>query len=121
MSEVNSKHVPIPEFKQYINTILNNLTSESSPYAIAHSKDQLSIILITPPAIEDGMIDDLSHLNDARTKGYRDAVLDIGREWAEKEGNGDRWKLATIDLYGAIVKAGEEGGTSRFYKSASYS
>lgn len=116
MAEVNSKHVPIPLFRNNMETILERLTSPSSPYAIAHSSIPVSIILITPPGIEDSFRDDPDNVNSERTRKYSDTVLDIGREWAEKHKEGDSWKIGSIDLSDAIIKAGERGGTRRFYK-----
>jgi hypothetical protein len=113
---VNSKHVPIPLFRQNIETILERLTSPSSPYAIAHSSVTVSIILITPPGIEDSFRDDPDNINSERTQTYSDAVLDIGKEWARKNKAGDKWKIGSIDLAGALLKAGEQGGTRQFYK-----
>jgi hypothetical protein len=115
-AEVNSKHVPIPLFRQNIDTILERLTSPSSPYAVAHSSVPVSIILITPPGVEASLLDDPNHITSERTQTYSDAVLDIGKEWARKNKEGDNWKIGTIDLAGAILKAGEQGGTRQFYK-----
>lgn len=112
---MDKKHVPLAQFRQNIETILHLLTSPASPYAIAHSKVPVSIFLISPSGIEDSMRDDPHHVSAAATKEYVDAVLEIGDRWVKKREKTDNWKIGTVDLYGAILKAGEQGGTRRFY------
>jgi len=97
-------------------TILERLTSPSSPYAIARSSVPVSIILVTPPGIEESFRDDPDNVNSERTRKYSETLLDIGREWAGKNKEGDNWKIGSIDLSDAIMKAGERGGTRQFYK-----
>ena len=114
---MDRKHVPVSVFRKNMEEILNRLTSPSSPYAIAHSDYPVSIILITPGGVQDSMRNDPHHVLAAESKKYSDAVLDIGQQWALKNKEGNNWKIGTIDLYGAILKAGELGGRERFYRS----
>jgi len=116
-SAMDRKHVPVSVFRKNMEEILDRLTSPSSPYAIAHSDYPVSIILITPGGVQDSMRNDPHHVLAAESKKYSDAVLDIGQQWAQKNKEGNNWKIGTIDLYGAILKAGEQGGRERFYRS----
>jgi hypothetical protein len=111
-----NKHVDPPQYRQNIEEILECLTSPSSPYAIAHSKVPLSIILITPPTTVKSMLDDPSHFQNSVVEQYRDVVLDVGQRWADKRNKDDNWKLATINLYDALVKAGQTGGMEQLHK-----
>lgn len=61
------------------------------------------------------MRDDPEHVRAEKTKPYVDAVLEIGDRWVKKRQQTDNWKIGVIDLHGAIQKAGEQGGTRRFY------
>lgn len=113
-SPTESKTVPLEVFRQNIQQILDLLTSPSSPYAVAHGSHPLSIILITPPAIHDDMLGDTPAVSNEHTKLYRDAVLQIGAEWQKKQ-QGERWKLGTIDFFGALATARQTGDSTRFY------
>jgi hypothetical protein len=62
------------------------------------------------------MLDDPEHLKASVLEQYRDVVLEVGQEWTSKRTQGDNWKLATIDLYGALRKAGGNGGMERLFK-----
>lgn len=110
------KHVDLPRYRQNIQEILDRLTSPASPYAVAHSDVPLSIILITPPTTVESMLDNPSHFHNSVVEQYRDVVLEIGEEWVDKNKADDNWKLATINLYDALVKAGEDGGIEQFHK-----
>jgi hypothetical protein len=112
---MDRKHVPLGIYRQNIETILQLLTSPESPYAIAHSSTPVSIFLISPAGVEDSMRNDPEHVRSEKTKAYIDAVLEIGDRWVKKRQKTDNWKLGTIDLYGAIQKAGQLGGRQRFY------
>jgi hypothetical protein len=105
------KSVPVEQFEKNINQIVHLLTSDESPYAVAHGDHPLSIILITPPATQDGMPTD--H-NPEHTVQYRDAVLRVGETFKRQE-RGQRWKIGTIDLYGVLLEASKTGDPGRFY------
>jgi hypothetical protein len=113
----NTRHLPLPTFVSNLETLLDRLTSPSSPYAVAHGDHSLSIILITPPPLcptwDPGYGPDRPRVRTKdRQNEFRDAVLKIGDEYARKqsESPGARWKLAVIDLWGATVKdAGGDG------------
>lgn len=105
------KAVPVEQFEQNIRRILDLLTSSESPYAVAHGDHPLSIILITPPAIQEGLPTD----HDAEhTIKYRDAVLRVGEDLMQTQ-DGKTWKLGVIDLYNALSEAGKCGDPGRFY------
>jgi hypothetical protein len=62
------------------------------------------------------MLDDPEHLKASVLEQYRDVVLEIGEEWTSKRATGDHWKLATVDLYGALNATAENGGMERLFK-----
>jgi hypothetical protein len=108
-SEQNNKGVPIPQFKSNVGTILEHLTSPTSPYAVAHSDVPVSIILITTPPVEETMRNDPNHVNDASAFRYKEAMCEVGADWVNKRSDGDNWKLGVIDLYSSFKKAGKLG------------
>lgn len=92
--------------------MLNHLTSQSSQYAIAHYPAPLSIILITPPYVRSKMLDCPDKLSNEDLVTYRDAILKIGDEWRSKQ-DGERWRIAIVDLFGALQKKAEETNDPR--------
>ena len=66
------------------------------------------------------MLEDPRTMNCQTTLAYRNAVLDIGDQWVKKRQKSDIWKLGTVDLFGAIMKAGEPGGKSRYFTSVEF-
>ena len=106
--------VPIGEFEQNLEEMLARLTSQSSPLAIAHSTKPLSIILITPPSIEESMLEDPPKLSNAQLKLYRDAVLRVGARY-HIASDGERCEVASIDLFDRLQRAGEEDDGRTLY------
>jgi len=97
---------PLPTFLANLNHFLTSLTSPSSPYAVTDTP--VSIILITPPPIVRGMMEvgKRGDRTPERTREFRDAVLKLGSDWGESgKGRGIGWKVATVDLWGAIMRA----------------
>lgn len=88
---------------------MHNLTSPSSPYAVADTP--ISIILITPAPIVPSLFGDVYDPATAWRvpevhRQFHDAVVDVGREWKAKEqgeGNKTGWKVETLDLWEALV------------------
>jgi hypothetical protein len=113
----NTRHLPLPAFVSNLETLLDRLISPSSSYAVAHGDHPFSIILITPPPLcptwDPGYQPDRPRVRSKdRQNEFREAVLKIGNEYIRKqsENPGVRWKLAVVDLWGAIVKvAGGDG------------
>jgi hypothetical protein len=62
------------------------------------------------------MLDDPEHLKASVLEQYRDVVLELGEEWTSKRATADNWRLATVDLYGALNSAGENGGMEHLFK-----
>jgi hypothetical protein len=62
------------------------------------------------------MLDDPEHLKASVLEQYRDVVLEIGEEWTSERATGDNWKLATVDLYGALNATAENGGVEHLFK-----
>lgn len=53
------------------------------------------------------MLDHPGKLVNDYIKTYTNAILDIGEEWKLKQ-DGKRWKVATVDLFGALQRKSEE-------------
>jgi hypothetical protein len=109
------QNVPIPLFKDNITAILDSLTSPASPYAVAHSDLPLSIILITPPPVEQSMMPNPQDVSNDSTIKNRDAICEIGEQWMSKRNEGDNWKLGVVDLYSALVQEGRSEGMPRLF------
>jgi hypothetical protein len=95
------QHVPLETYTSNLNTIITNLVSDTSEYPFVPN-----LILITPPPLYPGMMDDPAFAAQRTVEGsnrYRQACLDVGREWQGKEGYGKEWKLGVVDLWGAMV------------------
>lgn len=128
------QHLSLSDFETNLRTILTNLTSPDSEYAV--SETPVSIVLITPAPCLLSQMEETRRTSRSleRTREFRDAVLKIGEEWKDKEleqehagagietGHTDgessregtreknRWKIETIDLWEAMVaSAGGEG------------
>lgn len=93
-----------------------NLTSSTSPYAVAHpsSKHGINIVLITPPPFLASMFDTgfVATRTMETTKQYVDAVKDVGLEFQEKvkQEGGDRVRIAVVDMWTLMLEAaGGEG------------
>ncbi|WVR00104.1 hypothetical protein IAU59_007246 [Kwoniella sp. CBS 9459] len=115
------QHVPLSNFKDNMNHFLEGLTSPSSPYAVSQLPEALNIVLITPtifsPLQWEADLPDKEKSRDLEvTRTYKDAVLELGREWKKKEqeqrDGKNGWRIETIDLWDAVVRAnrGREAG-----------
>ncbi|WVF72892.1 hypothetical protein IAT40_007710 [Kwoniella sp. CBS 6097] len=110
----HKQHVPLSTFKANMNHFLDSLTSPSSPYAVAQTPEALNIVLITPTIFNPLQWEvDLPEKEKSRTvevmRTYKDAVLELGREWKKEERDQktgkEGWKIETIDLWDAVVSA----------------
>lgn len=104
--------VPINVFTRNVQSILSALTSSDSPYAVADTP--VSIVLITPGPCLPSMFPDPAKkewcTQDSMRK-YRDAVLEVGKEWKSKEAEqatARGWSIETVDAWGSVV--GQAGG-----------
>jgi hypothetical protein len=92
-----------------MNFLLSQLTNKDSPFAVADTP--VSIVLITPTCPVIGMISvGNRHTRSVEsTSLFRQAVLDIGEEWARKD-KPSGWGLETLDFWSAMIEdAGGEG------------
>jgi hypothetical protein len=115
--------VSLPDFVKNLHAILSDLTSPSSPYAIADTP--LSIVLITPGPCLTSMFESyqVKWRTPESTREFRDAVLQVGAEWKAREKaqelNGAKqrgWSIETVDFWADLVKqAGGEGEELRPY------
>jgi hypothetical protein len=112
--------VPVSQFTDNLNHILSLLTSPASPYAVADTP--LSIVLMTPcpPLVAQQPAEHQAFRSVESTRAFRDAVLEIGREWKVKEaepGNKIGWRIETLDLWNALAAAagGEGDGLAPYY------
>lgn len=107
-----SQHVPIQEYEANLRFFLDQLTSPSSPYAVARTPG-LNIVLITPPPLLVSMMGDTPFSRErvpATTKAYADVVLRLGEEYAAKATLGGNWRVGTVNMWDAtIAAAGGEG------------
>ncbi|WWC87391.1 uncharacterized protein L201_002280 [Kwoniella dendrophila CBS 6074] len=107
------QHVPLEEYIENLNSILNKLTGSDSEYdsyeiSDGNSSGPLNIVLITPPPILPSMMGgfDFSGQRELEnTRKYAKAVLDIGKEWKGREikMKTSHWKIRTIDLFNGIL------------------
>lgn len=120
---IKDRTVPLPQFSANLNQIIEALTSPTSPYAVADTP--VSIILVTPGPCLPSMFEDytVKWRTVENTRRYRDAVLDVGKEWKEKqkqreesERGGRGWAIETVDFWSDLVEtAGGEGEELRPY------
>ncbi|BEI82850.1 hypothetical protein CcaverHIS002_0307180 [Cutaneotrichosporon cavernicola] len=107
-----SQHVPLSEYEANLRFFLDNLTSPTSPYAVAHEQG-LNIVLVTPPPLCVSIMGDCPFARErvpAITKEYVDVVLRLGEEYAAKATKDGNWRLGTVDMWDATIKAaGGEG------------
>jgi len=100
------QYTPIDVFVSIMDKFLENLTSPSSPYAVASTP--VSIILITPGPMLFSLMGGgkPTFRSMERTKEFVDAVLSIGQRWKGIEGrqNTSGWKIATVNLWDAMVR-----------------
>ena len=110
-SSPTHQNVPLPEFTANLRTMMDNLTSPSSPYAVAHTQG-FNVVLITPPPMYPPGMDADSRGNRSVevTKKYAEAVLSIAKEYQGKERGSSTWKVGSIDLFNAVLEdAGGDG------------
>lgn len=116
--------VPLESFISNLNFFLSSLTSASSPYSVASTP--ISIILIALQPIVPTMKPSFNapghvkQLDPANQRRYRDAILQVGAEWKEREEKrGERvksgaeeqdWKIEVLDFWEVMVRdaGGEE-------------
>jgi hypothetical protein len=107
-----SQHVPLAEYEANLRFFLDNLTSPTSPYAVAHERG-LNIVLVTPPPLCVPMMGDCPFARErvpATTKEYADVVLRLGKEYAALATEDATWRIGTVDMWSATIKAaGGEG------------
>jgi hypothetical protein len=97
------QHVPVETYTSNLHAIMEALTSPTSSYAVADTEG-LNIILITPPALLPTMREPAWDRKTEVTKTYVDACLRIAEEWKAKQ-SGQRWRVASIDAWSAIIHA----------------
>lgn len=109
-----------------MNHFLTSLTSPDSSYSIADTP--ISIVLITPHPImlhmraNYGQPGWVKEQDPANQRLYRDAVVNLGKEWKEKERlerwNATGWRVETLDMWDVMRQAAgglEDGMLERFY------
>lgn len=109
-----TQHLPLEKYKSNLSHYISSLLTPSSPYYQPHTR----IILITPPPIVPSQRNTHqtqsgnAHLPPDReiehSRKYKQACLDVGKEWMEKEeGKG---KVGVVDAWEVLVTdAGGEG------------
>lgn len=113
MHDNKAQHVPLQDFENNMNTLLQWLTSPSSPYAVADTP--VSIVLLTPgpPCFSQMGDGNPTFRSIERTRSFKDAVLRIGQEWMMKRDEAQKnlhkgahtWKVATVDVWKAFEEA----------------
>lgn len=100
----SEQHVDLKTFRSNLDKMVDTLVNPTGGYAIAN-QDQVNVILITCPPWVASMMDEglsVGRKDIKVTEGYRQAVLDAGKEWKDKS---EKFKVETVDLFGAIEKA----------------
>ena len=108
---------PVERYIDNLNFFMHSLTSPDSPYAVADTP--VSIVLIACQPIVPRMIpawnapDAVRWLVPERQREFRDAALQVGKEWKEKEHSEENktgWKVEVLDFWSAMVQdaQGEE-------------
>ncbi|OCF38036.1 hypothetical protein I317_04819 [Kwoniella heveanensis CBS 569] len=103
----NPRATPPEVFKSNTHHMLTQLTSPTSPYAIADTP--VHIILITPPPPYDPQVPlPAKWVRDqARSLRFAEAVRELGKEWKVREGSEENqtgWRVEVLDLWAEMEK-----------------
>ena len=110
------QHVDLDVYRANIEFFLESLTSPDSPYAAAHAP--LSIVLITPPPIDEKT---LGEFGGAVRKGetikkYVDVVLDLADKWGKKGRSGEgKWRVESVNMWSSVLAAADADGQLASY------
>lgn len=115
-----SQHVPLAEYEANLRFFLEQLTSPTSPYAVAHAPG-LNIVLVTPPPLLLSVMGDTPFSKERvvdTTKEYADVVLRLGEEYAAKATPDGNWRLGTVNMWDATIRAagGEGQGLAKYLR-----
>ncbi|KAF9274014.1 hypothetical protein BGZ88_003343 [Linnemannia elongata] len=117
----SSQHTPLERYEKNLRALIDMVHSPTSPTYSPHTK----IILICPPPVNEGPWEKeceqrgMSMNRDWKvTKAYAEVCLSVGREYSERNGQGEECQVDVVDTWGIMMKKveGEERTLEEFLK-----